>query len=117
MQDVGELVYWHRDQRGWTQENLASNAGLSATTISNIESGAIERPRMNTVRRLARAFGVSTEEFLQGDVTPSPKEQAPTSPGPSEEERIAELHNARDIINTLIKRWGEETQQNLAQGS
>jgi transcriptional regulator with XRE-family HTH domain len=62
---IGEKVYWHRDARGWTQEELAKESGVSATTISHIESGAIERPRMNTVRRLARAFGTSTEAFLR----------------------------------------------------
>ncbi len=68
---IGERVYWLRDEHGWTQEELAREAGVSPTTISHIESGAIERPRMNTVRRVARAFGISTEELI------SPKDPAP----------------------------------------
>ena len=69
---IGEKVYWHRDERGWTQEELAKVSGISATTISHIESGAIEQPRMNTIRRLARAFGMSTDAFLRSEEPAAP---------------------------------------------
>ena len=65
---IGELVYWHRDDRGWTQEKLAEESGISATTISNIETGSIARVRMNTIRRIARALNMTTDEFLRGEM-------------------------------------------------
>ena len=70
VKSAGERVYWHRSQREWTQHELASRSGVSATTISNIETG-VTHPQLNTMRRLARAFGSSTEEFLYG---PGPEE-------------------------------------------
>jgi transcriptional regulator with XRE-family HTH domain len=78
VRDIGERVYWLRDERGWTQEDLARKAGVSPTTISHIESGTIERPRVNTIRRLARGFGVSTEDLT------NPKASSPSAPSPEE---------------------------------
>ena len=50
---------------------VAEEVRLSPTTVSNLLNGHIDHPRLRTVRKLARHFGVSVEEFLEG-----PKVQA-----------------------------------------
>jgi transcriptional regulator with XRE-family HTH domain len=53
-----------REDRMWTQKQLAEEAGVSPTTVSGIESGRISRPHFGTVRKLARALDVDPRELL-----------------------------------------------------
>lgn len=46
-----------RDARALTQEELAERAGVDRTTIMRAEAG--QHLRQSTVRKLARALGVS----------------------------------------------------------
>src|SRR5215211_5990314 len=65
MADVGERLEHIRRLRMWTQARLASEAGVSPTTVSAIETGKIGRPHFGTLVKLARALRVAPEE-LQG---------------------------------------------------
>jgi transcriptional regulator with XRE-family HTH domain len=51
-----------RDQRGWSQEELAHKAGLTTSAYNRIESGSAA-PGWSTVRRLAEALGVSMADL------------------------------------------------------
>jgi len=68
--DVGERLWELRDERGWSQKRTAKEAGLSHVTIAHLETGKVE-PRMPTLRKLARTFGMTVDEFL--GVEPSPE--------------------------------------------
>ena len=46
-----------RVEKGWSVAELATKAELSVPAIYNIESGRIENPRAETVRRLEQAIG------------------------------------------------------------
>jgi transcriptional regulator with XRE-family HTH domain len=46
-----------RERRAWSQEDLAREAGLSQTSISNLEAGK-HGAYPGTVRKLAMALGV-----------------------------------------------------------
>jgi transcriptional regulator with XRE-family HTH domain len=109
VESIGDRVYWHRDQRDWTQEELAHQAGVSATTVSHIESGA-KQPRMNTIRRLARAFGVSTDELLHGKELVPPKVETPPSPEPSFNDVIEERRLSRfaTAIIAAAETWSKQ---------
>ena len=52
-----------RECRALSQRELAALAKLSVTTINRIEVGQ-RRPMPRTVRKLARALGVTPEELL-----------------------------------------------------
>ncbi|MEU4244444.1 tetratricopeptide repeat protein [Actinoplanes sp. NPDC026619] len=52
----------HRLRRGMSQEELAERTGLSVRTIRYLESRKAGRPRPETVRLLADAFGLTGEE-------------------------------------------------------
>lgn len=64
-----------REQRGWTQEDLAARSGVPQGTISNIEAGRTQSPRLGSVEALATALGVTVEE-VTGEVTRWPLDQA-----------------------------------------
>jgi predicted ATPase/DNA-binding XRE family transcriptional regulator len=57
----GRLVQRYRLAVGWTQEELAERAGLSARAISDLERGVKSQPRLDTVRRLAQALQLDEE--------------------------------------------------------
>jgi len=59
----GALVRHLRDERGWTQEQLAREAGITVTSVSNLERGATMLPNAETVEKLARAFDLEPEEM------------------------------------------------------
>src|SRR5262245_58538546 len=52
-----------RERRGLTQVQLAKQAGLPRSTVSQVETGA-GNPTLAVLARLARALGVSIEELL-----------------------------------------------------
>jgi len=53
-----------RDSRGYTQTELATQAGLPSTTISHFEAGT-RKPSFDNLRRLSRTLNVSSD-YLMG---------------------------------------------------
>ncbi|MDD4875041.1 MAG: helix-turn-helix transcriptional regulator [Candidatus Pacebacteria bacterium] len=53
-----------REQKGWTQEKLAQQSGVSYHTLIKIERGTIQDPRIETVANIARALGLSLDELV-----------------------------------------------------
>jgi transcriptional regulator with XRE-family HTH domain len=52
-----------RHSRGSTQEDLAHNAGLTASGLARLERGETS-PRWTTVRRIASALDISLVELV-----------------------------------------------------
>ncbi len=60
---VGSRVLAARRKRGWTQDRLASEAGVHKNTICHIEkTGAA---RVSTICDLARALGINPASLLR----------------------------------------------------
>ena len=53
-----------RKQKGWSQEKLAVESGISYNTIIKIERGGIKNPKIETVIKLARALNVSIDKLV-----------------------------------------------------
>jgi tetratricopeptide (TPR) repeat protein/transcriptional regulator with XRE-family HTH domain len=62
----GERLRADRVAAGLTQEELAERAGLSSRAIGDLERGVTRRPRRDTVRSIARAFGQAPESRPSG---------------------------------------------------
>src|SRR6266498_2213875 len=60
---IGELIRQLRDAHGWTQEQLARQAGITITCLSNLERGATHDPNIETIAGLAAAFGLQPSEL------------------------------------------------------
>lgn len=70
-QGIGESVRKERRTRNWSQEHLAELAGVSIDAIKFIEQGRRKNPRIETVEKIARAFGMSSIELrsnIAGDL-------------------------------------------------
>lgn len=63
----GERLRRLREQRGWSQEQLARAAGVPREWISAVETGDIANPGSKRIGKLAQAFGVDADYLLSGD--------------------------------------------------
>jgi len=61
---IGERFKWARDQRGMSQEDAATAAGVSQGTVGNLESGIRKKPR--DLLSLARAVRARPEWLENG---------------------------------------------------
>lgn len=52
-----------REQKGWSQEHYAFEAGVHRTYVSDIERGA-RNPTITVVEKLAQPFGITASELL-----------------------------------------------------
>lgn len=53
-----------RKKAGWSQQKLAEKAGLSYNVVTKIEQGVAKRPSIQTMIKLAEAFGISLDELV-----------------------------------------------------
>jgi transcriptional regulator with XRE-family HTH domain len=72
---VGERLKEERLLRGWSQRDLAREAGTTAETISSIETGQ-HKPRPSTLRKLAKSLGIEVRDLFMEPVL-SGKAEAP----------------------------------------
>lgn len=54
-----------RRGKGWTQEQLGKEIGLSQVSIAMLEVGK-HKPRISTLASLAKAFSVEITDLLKG---------------------------------------------------
>lgn len=54
-----------REKLGVSQEKLARLADVSNSTIVNIEAGKQQNPTVETIKKIAKALGVSIEELVK----------------------------------------------------
>jgi transcriptional regulator with XRE-family HTH domain len=53
-----------RKQKGWSQEKLAQEAGISYNTLIKLERNGIKNPKIETVIKLADALNVSLDKLV-----------------------------------------------------
>lgn len=53
-----------REAKGWSQERLSRESGVSRVTVSKWESGQIATPKMVTIRKLAKALNLPVGALL-----------------------------------------------------
>ena len=64
---LGDVVRELREQRGWTQAQLAELAQLAVSYVTLLESGHQRHPRPAIVARLGRALGVPVSRLLESE--------------------------------------------------
>lgn len=62
-EEIGRRIQEHRRARGWSQQRLAMEAGLSISAVAKLERGR-SYPSVPTVRALAAAFEVPIQRLL-----------------------------------------------------
>lgn len=65
-----ENLRWAREQKGLSQKDVAEKIGVAKSTYSLYESGNRE-PNVQTIKKISDVLGVSADELLGIDVTPT----------------------------------------------
>ncbi len=62
---IGKNIKKCRQKLGISQDKLSKLAGMTFHTITKIESGATPDPRIETVKKIANALGVSIDDLMR----------------------------------------------------
>jgi transcriptional regulator with XRE-family HTH domain len=65
LRGLGWRVRQLRESKGWTQEILASRAGLDRSYVAGIEAG-LRNPSTRALAKLARSLGVTLSGLFDG---------------------------------------------------
>lgn len=60
---IGERLQQLREEKGWTQQNVADELDVSQQTIQNYEVNK-RKPKLSTIHKLANLFEVSMEYLI-----------------------------------------------------
>jgi transcriptional regulator with XRE-family HTH domain len=83
VQNIGKGLKAARERAGLTQNALARRARMTASQVSQVESGKRVDPQFSTVARLAIALGVSLDEIAAlGGFDVPPGRQVPVRRDP-----------------------------------
>lgn len=93
-----------RKRKGWSNEELAHQAGVSTRTISRIETASIKDPKDETLRRVAKALGQSFEDYAGPRITTELVEEARKTQMDELQQELAELRaENRRVLSSLQK--------------
>src|SRR5215204_2869268 len=87
--NFGDLLRRHRIAAGLTQEALAERARLSTRGISDLERGARELPRKDTLRLLLQALDLSPAD--RAALIAAARHRPATAPGGEQTHRVSGL--------------------------
>ena len=107
---IGEVVQKYREEHYMSQREFARKCGISSAIISFLERGERTNgdpylPRFDTIRKIARAMGISPETLVSQcedfdiDISVGPEET------PIIEDFIAELRNRNPDEDMLIQAY------------
>ncbi|MGC8651182.1 MAG: helix-turn-helix domain-containing protein [Minisyncoccia bacterium] len=65
MSIIAKNIKKYREKKGISQDKLSKLAGITLHTITKIESGATPDPRIETVKKIADALGVSIDDLIK----------------------------------------------------
>ena len=90
---IGRVILVLRQRRGWRQEDLAARSGVSASAISGMERGRVDRYTLATVRRVLDALNASADLDVRWG-------------GRGDVDRLLDADHAR-----LMQTWADRHQQ------
>jgi transcriptional regulator with XRE-family HTH domain len=64
---IGAKIKQIREERGWTQGQLALYAGVSIAYVSRLEAEKFARPSGKMLSKIARALAVPVETLIEGE--------------------------------------------------
>lgn len=103
---VGEKILRLRAHRKWSQERLAQESGLGASSIAHIETGNRNQLRPKTITQLADAFQVPAIYFLTEDPREYARVRVASLPAGIRLNTTAE--RIRWLLEDLAVMWGPE---------
>ena len=62
---IARNIKKYRDRLGISQDKLSKLAGVTLHTLTKIEIGATPDPRIETLKKIARALGVGVDDLIK----------------------------------------------------
>ncbi len=62
---LGKMLRSLRKRKEWSQVDVAKKAKVSQAYIAKLETGVKKNPSLATLKRIAKALGVSVEQLLK----------------------------------------------------
>lgn len=62
---IGEIIRREREKRDWSRVLLGRKADLDPSYIYRLETGRVKSPGIESIERIANAFGMSPNELLK----------------------------------------------------
>jgi len=62
---IGDNIRKYRNKLGISQDVLSKRANLAFHTIAKIEAGSTPDPRIETVKKIADALGVTLDDLMK----------------------------------------------------
>ena len=63
-QNLANNIKKLREAKGLSQEKLARLADIANNTLIKMESGENQNPTLNSLKKVAKAFGVSVDDLI-----------------------------------------------------
>jgi transcriptional regulator with XRE-family HTH domain len=74
MSTLGERIKARRQELGWTQDQLATKAGISNGFLSDVENGK-RSVSADNLNEIAQVLSLSLDYLMKGDDTPTPQKE------------------------------------------
>ena len=100
--EIGDRLREVRQGRGLSLRAMAARLGVSASLISQVETGRA-RPSVRTLYAIASELGISLDELLFSDARAMPATDEGVEPGPSAEIRLPADPVQRGANRTAIR--------------
>ncbi len=62
--NIGKNIKKIRTEKGLTQDSLCKKADLPYTTLTKLETGAITKPTIQTITKIAKGLDVSIDKLV-----------------------------------------------------
>ena len=62
---IGDNIKKYRNKLGISQDVLSKRANLAFHTIAKIEAGSTPDPRIETVKKIADALGITLDDLMK----------------------------------------------------
>jgi transcriptional regulator with XRE-family HTH domain len=101
---IGPRVRERRKELGFTQEQLASQTGVTLSAVQRLEGGRITDPHYSTLEGIARALRTTVAELVgeEGLVLTSPKAEPPDT-GVDHVRPVSDAVGVNDQVEAKIK--------------
>ena len=118
---IGERIAELREAKLLKQSELAERAGISPSTLSQIESGRVPKPHIGTLRKIARALEAAPQDlttpFFSGSPSAGSVAEQPASIKRSYDDAMSAMKRLRDDVeasgNTSLARRVDEAMEQI----
>jgi transcriptional regulator with XRE-family HTH domain len=62
---LADNLKWYRAKIGLSQDQLARKAGITYSTLTKLESGVNQNPKVKTLQQLAKALDVTLDDLMK----------------------------------------------------